>query len=150
MTEPTLASRLVAGGAVVRSLTVDAGVATAIVTLSSSTEVGRFLENLRASHPRLELLARRTRDRPFATRETFSTAVESQLTDRQREVLQTAYRSGFFESPRANSAKEVTALLDISQPTFSYHLREAERRLCEFVFDGRNSANAEDTETQSR
>ncbi|MFC4358411.1 GAF domain-containing protein [Halobium salinum] len=147
--EPTIASRLVAGGAVVRSLTVDAGTATAVVDLSSSVEVGALLDDLRTFYPELELLTRRTRQRVPSTQQTISAVIGAELTDRQREVLQTAYRSGFFESPRVNSATDVTELLDISQSTFSYHLREAERKLCEFLFDETTPAESEGTEPNS-
>ena len=57
------------------------------------------------------------------------------LTDRQLEVLQTAYFSGYFEEPRARSASDVAASLGIAQPTFSSHLHAAERKLCAKLFE---------------
>lgn len=56
------------------------------------------------------------------------------LTDRQREVLDTAVAHGYFDSPRATDAETVAGHLGISQPTFSEHLRTAERRLFTALF----------------
>ncbi|CQR52108.1 MULTISPECIES: helix-turn-helix domain-containing protein [Haloferax] len=41
--------------------------------------------------------------------------LEDRLTPRQLEVLQTAYESGYFESPRAQTGTDLAAVLDISQ-----------------------------------
>ena len=51
------------------------------------------------------------------------------LTMRQREVLRTAYRMGYFERPRDANAETVAAELDISPSTFAEHLATAQRKL---------------------
>lgn len=51
------------------------------------------------------------------------------LTCRQEEVLQTAYEMGYFEHPKAASAGDVAAALDIATPTFTEHLAAAQRKL---------------------
>jgi predicted DNA binding protein len=51
------------------------------------------------------------------------------LTDRQREVLETAYEMGYFRKPRGAQAGEVADTLDISTTTFSEHLAAAQRKL---------------------
>jgi len=140
VSDPTLAARFTDAGAVVRSITVDAGVATAVVDIPHTAAVRAFLDQLRQWNQDFELLARQSRERPLKTRQTFVAALEDRLTDRQREVLQTAYLSGFFEVPRVSNGKEVTALLGVSQPTFSEHLRAAQRRLCAVLFEGESSA----------
>lgn len=53
----------------------------------------------------------------------------AKLTSRQLEVLQTAYKMGYFERPRRANATEVAAELDISQSTFSEHLAAAQTKL---------------------
>lgn len=57
------------------------------------------------------------------------------LTDRQQEVLRTAYREGYFERPRAANATELAEQLGISQSTFAEHLTAAQRKLFGDVFD---------------
>jgi GAF domain-containing protein/predicted DNA binding protein len=133
--EPTLPALFVAAGAVVRSLSVEAGDATAVVDLPTADDVRGFVDRVRRVAPDVELSARRTRTRRLETRQTLREAFVGGLTDRQREVLHTAYRSGYFESPRVRSGTDLAATIGISGSTFSQHLRAAERTLCELVFD---------------
>ncbi|GAA0724123.1 putative DNA binding protein [Halorubrum trapanicum] len=51
------------------------------------------------------------------------------LTTRQREVLATAHRMGYFERPRGANAEAVAAELDIAPATFAEHLATAQRKL---------------------
>lgn len=51
------------------------------------------------------------------------------LTDRQCEVLRTAYRMGYFERPRDANARAVAEALDIAPSTFAEHLAVAQRKL---------------------
>jgi len=51
------------------------------------------------------------------------------LTDRQREVVETAYEMGYFEYPRESNATEVAAALDIQPSTFTEHLTAAQGKL---------------------
>lgn len=64
----------------------------------------------------------------------WSDGLTDLLTDRQREVLETAVAHGYFASPRETDAETVAGHLGISQPTFSEHLRTAERRLFAALF----------------
>ena len=51
------------------------------------------------------------------------------LTDRQREVLRTAYRMGYFEYPRSANATEVAEELGIGLSTLAEHLAAAQSKL---------------------
>jgi hypothetical protein len=51
------------------------------------------------------------------------------LTERQREVLETAYDSGYFDHPREQNAAEIAAELDISPSTFREHIAAAQAKL---------------------
>ncbi|MFO8114527.1 MAG: helix-turn-helix domain-containing protein [Halorubrum sp.] len=56
------------------------------------------------------------------------------LTDRQREVVRTAQRLGYFEYPRETDAEAVAAAVGITRSTFSEHLAAAQRQVFgEFV-----------------
>lgn len=57
------------------------------------------------------------------------------LTDRQLEVLRTAYREGYFERPKGANATELAEALGISRSTFTEHLVAAQRKLFDDVFD---------------
>ncbi|MXR20979.1 helix-turn-helix domain-containing protein [Halobacterium bonnevillei] len=51
------------------------------------------------------------------------------LTDRQREVLETAFEAGYYEVPRQASTDAVAAELDVDNSTVAEHLQRAERNL---------------------
>lgn len=51
------------------------------------------------------------------------------LTDRQLEVLRTAYGMGYFQRPKGANATEIAERLDIAQSTFTEHLVAAQRKL---------------------
>ena len=60
----------------------------------------------------------------------------ARLTDRQREVVRTAQRLGYFEHPREASATEVADAIGIARATFSEHLAAAQRRVFEEFVGG--------------
>lgn len=51
------------------------------------------------------------------------------LTARQREVIETAWEMGYYEVPKAVSADEIAAELDLDSSTVNEHLQRAERNL---------------------
>lgn len=51
------------------------------------------------------------------------------LTDKQRRVLITAYKLGYYDVPRRITAEELAERLNLVKSTFSAHIRKAERRL---------------------
>lgn len=55
------------------------------------------------------------------------------LTDRQREVLETAYDLGYFDYPKGANASEVAAELDISVSTLAEHLAAAQSKVLDDV-----------------
>ncbi|MFB6121666.1 MAG: helix-turn-helix domain-containing protein [Halobacteriaceae archaeon] len=61
-------------------------------------------------------------------------AVEARLTDRQREVAETATELGYYDVPRTASQADVAAELDCAPSTVAEHLRKAEARLLRAQF----------------
>jgi PAS domain S-box-containing protein len=59
-----------------------------------------------------------------------------ELTDKQREVLRTAFYHGYFDQPREQSSDEVADALGIARSTFLQHLRTAQRKVFAAVVDG--------------
>jgi len=57
------------------------------------------------------------------------------LTDRQREVVRTAQRLGYFEYPRETDAEAVAAAVGIARSTFSEHLAAAQRQVFDELVD---------------
>jgi DNA-binding CsgD family transcriptional regulator len=105
------------------------GTATVAVDLHTGTDVREFVEMFRTKYPGARLCAKHDRERPLQTKREFRSVLTETLTPRQREVLRTAYFSGYFEEPRTRTGGEIATSLDISQPTFTTHLRTAERKI---------------------
>ena len=55
--------------------------------------------------------------------------VGADLTDRQREVLETAVREGYYDDPRGVSGTELAERFDVSSSTLHQHLRAAESKV---------------------
>ncbi|AEM59460.1 bacterio-opsin activator (plasmid) [Haloarcula hispanica N601] len=99
-----------------------------------TVDIRQLIAELRRSCPDIELVGRHKRERGVQTRESFHSELTAQLTPRQFEVLLAAFYSGFYQSPRDKTGQEIADTLDISQPTFSHHLRVAVRKLLEQLF----------------
>jgi predicted DNA binding protein len=59
---------------------------------------------------------------------------EEILTERQEEILRTAYELGYFEYPKKVSIKELAEKLNMSISTLSEMLRKSEKRVLEYYF----------------
>lgn len=57
------------------------------------------------------------------------------LTDRQREVLETAFDRGYYDVPRSTSTKEIANGLGLDDSTVSEHLQRAEHNLLSTVLN---------------
>jgi len=60
----------------------------------------------------------------------------SVLTDRQKALLITAHRYGYYEYPRRINSIRLSEKVDISKPTLVQHLRKAEGRLMAEILAG--------------
>lgn len=127
VTDETVADRVSAHGGSIERMVADADGADLTVTFPRPVDVRRIVEHLEERYDRVDLRSRRDRSGGggSGTRPGFS----DELTDRQREAVETAYLGGYFEWPRASTGEEIATAMDITQPTFNRHLRTAERKL---------------------
>ncbi|MFB6151366.1 MAG: bacterio-opsin activator domain-containing protein, partial [Haloarculaceae archaeon] len=130
-----LPARLVRHGVRPRTVAATADGVDVVVDLPRRVDVREFVEMLRETHPSVELVGQRTVEREATTEREFVASLLDSLTDRQLEVLRTAYLAGFFEWPRRSTGEDVAAMLGITQPTVNRHLRFAQQRLLERLFD---------------
>lgn len=61
-------------------------------------------------------------------------SMSGKLSEEQLEVLETAYRMGYFKVPQEVTAEEIAAELDISRSTLSARLRRVEHNFCALLF----------------
>lgn len=59
----------------------------------------------------------------------------SSITEKQREAMETAIRSGYYETPRKTDLGELADTLDISESAASQRLNNAETKLVKSVFE---------------
>ncbi|QLH76503.1 PAS domain S-box protein [Halosimplex rubrum] len=139
----SLAAAFVRHGAGPRSIRAVPADIEAVVDVSAATDVRAFVEMLGETYPSVELTTRRTVDRSDDRERRAGSAFDA-LTDRQLEVLRTAYYAGFFEWPRTSTGEDVAEMLDVSQPTVNRHLRVGQQRLLDRLFEDHTaSADAE-------
>jgi predicted DNA binding protein len=128
----SLLSPLLDLGANVRSLHAADGRVRVVAELADD-DVRTTVERVRASFPGVELLARR--ERAYLPDDDGAPTEVEDLTDRQHEALEAAYRAGYFDWPRDSTAEEVAEAMDITSPTLQQHLRTAHRKLLGVYFD---------------
>jgi PAS domain S-box-containing protein len=134
-TDSWFGSPLAAYGAVLRRVTATPTETTVVVEVSTQADVRSFVDRVRELAPGLDLVAKRQHRRQTRTPGELRDRVAERLTDRQREALTTALEAGYFEWPRENDGRAVAERLDITQPTLNKHLRVAERKTFELLFD---------------
>ncbi|RQG95165.1 bacterio-opsin activator domain-containing protein [Natrarchaeobius chitinivorans] len=118
----------------VRDVTAEDGVSTVVLELPQQVEARSLIESIRDVHPETKLVARRETT-STGTVGRLDARLEDRVTGKQFEALQAAHYSGFFEWPRESTGEDLAETLEISPPTYHYHLRAAERGLVELVFD---------------
>ncbi|MFW5984600.1 MAG: helix-turn-helix domain-containing protein [Halobacteria archaeon] len=84
----------------------------------------QIVESLRDAYPSVGVRRVTTAD-PDDTRLVYA----DELTDRQREALETAHRMGYFNHPKRSNATEVADEMGIAVSTFTEHLSTAQRKL---------------------
>jgi predicted DNA binding protein len=140
LTQAFLALELADHGAVFREATAGPTTTTLVIDIPDSIDVRTISQLVRKAFAGVELRSKQTLDQT-AERDLSSKFLDV-LTERQLEVIQTAYYSGFFESPREKTGEEVAELLDISPTAFYQHARTVQRKLFTALFEENDSAVA--------
>lgn len=104
--------------------------------LSNGQSARSVYDLLERRYDTVELIRYHETDRPTRTSQDVMTRLDSSLTDRQLTALQKAYYADYFEWPRNVSGEELAQSMDISRSTFHQHLRSAQRKLLDELFDG--------------
>lgn len=135
---PCVTSTLADAGAVTRAVTASEGTGRVVANVPTHADVRSVIETFRSRHADTDLVATRqgAQSFPVQTELGLKGTLAGRLTDRQLEVFRTAYLSGYFAWPRERTAEECASMLGITQPTFSQHMRSAQRALAACLFEG--------------
>jgi PAS domain S-box-containing protein len=120
-------------GAGLRSVTVSERSCELVFSVRRGRDRRRFLGQVRELFGGVELKAER--DAAPSDRMPWEALLAETLTDRQRDVLKSAYYAGYFDESRKRTGGEIADSLGIAQPTFSRHLRAAQRNLLSAIWD---------------
>jgi DNA-binding response OmpR family regulator len=142
--DSTVLVPLVEFGASVDTLTAADGDGSLVVTVSPEADLRVLSDTLQSAFPAMEVVAKREVERSVQSTETFKRELEDKLTNRQRDVLETAFVSGYFDWPRGSTAEEVAESLGISAPTFHEHLRAGEQKLMATFFEETAESSADE------
>ncbi|MFB6296269.1 MAG: histidine kinase N-terminal 7TM domain-containing protein [Halobacteriales archaeon] len=134
----TLLGTLAEHGAHVKQATAENGTARFVVEVASDADVRALVTRVRSEYPDTWLEAKREHDRPIDRADSIPRRAIEDLTDRKQEILEAAYRAGYFDWPRESTAEEIADTLDITPPTLHAHLRKAEDTLLAELFDQDN------------
>jgi PAS domain S-box-containing protein len=135
VTGDTPLGTLVDHGASVTDVRADGGRVRYDLDIASEANVRTLVDTVAEQFADTHVLSKRERTRSVEHMGALPGDGLDDLTDRQREVLEAAYRAGYFSWPRESNAEEVAETLDISSATLHSHLRKAEDSLLSDLFD---------------
>jgi PAS domain S-box-containing protein len=115
-------------GASLQEATVSPDESRFVVTAPTTADISHIVDCVIEECPEVDLMATRERAPDQATN-TQPGGILDELTPRQREVLEAAYRAGYFSWPRESTAEEVAEALGIARSTVHAHLRKSERNI---------------------
>ncbi|MFW5963875.1 MAG: bacterio-opsin activator domain-containing protein [Natronomonas sp.] len=130
VTTDSLIRRLLGAGASPVSLEARDGVTTFVVEVPGDADARPIVESAEEFYD-AELVSKHEVERPVRTVEAFHDGVDDRLTDKQRAALRHTFFGGYFSWPRNATAEDIAETMDISSPTFHYHLRHAQQALVE-------------------
>jgi hypothetical protein len=113
---------------------------TAVVSVTDWDHLKQLAEVTESKYAAFELLSTAQADdiaSPLGI-QAFKRTVQGKLTDRQLNVLETAYGMGYFDVPQGASGEDVAGELGISQGTLSELLRDAQTTLFGVLFGQRD------------
>jgi PAS domain-containing protein len=126
-------------GVNLRSASADGTEYRIVVETTPDADVRAITEAVEEVCPAAELFAKRERERTLDDDDALP-APPDEMTDRQREALEAAYRGGYFDWPRETTAEEVADRMGIAGSTFHAHLRKAEAKLIQAFYDEDDAA----------
>ena len=133
--EESLVATLSEYGAVTTGVVAESGTTRFTVELPYEAEARDLYDLVENRYPGTDLVGYHEHERPIETRQEFRAALADRFTDRQETALRTAFLGGFFEWPRNIDGNELADAMDISRPTYHQHLRAAQKKVLEELFD---------------
>jgi len=131
------ARRLAELGALPQTVRASDGEGRIVADVPAGRDAAAVTEAFLAADPEAELVTKREKE---TVAPPFSAAgvrqlLRTHLTERQLDVVETAFEMGYYDWPRRCTGEEVAAELDVASATFAEHVRAAERKLLAVLFE---------------
>ena len=97
----------------------------------ATVDENTVVEKVTEIYPHLNCVSRQLVSTPKLSR----TLLEETLSDRQWTAFQLAYYTGYFDRQRKSTGKDIADQMGITKQTFHRHLREAQRRVAQFIIE---------------
>ena len=133
--ELPLVQLLLDRGGRITAMSASDGTGEMTVELPPEAQPRTVVEAVEDRVPGADLLAYREDEQPAERRQDVRARIEDRLTDRQSTALQTAIVGGFFQWPRETNGETLAEAMDIGRSTFHQHLRAAQRKVFEVLYD---------------
>lgn len=115
----------------ITSVAIEDGVLELSIELPQTADHDVVITRITERYPDMKLSSRQLVYTPQTLRE----LVETNLTDHQLMAAKFAHLSGYFEQPRHSTGEDLAAEMGVTPTTFHRHLRNAEKRIFDEVFD---------------
>lgn len=103
--------------------------------IGDSDELSKLLQELKADFKDVSIRTIAREGSDTGSPNEFVPIDRGQLTERQREVMETAYEMGYFEYPRQANATDVADALDICPSTLAEHMAAAQAKIVSDLFE---------------
>lgn len=113
----------------IRTIELDAGDGRYVFEVPLTEDTRDIVKLVNSEYPGVAFSAKREREFSMDDPGNVGMELESELTDRQREVLKNALLAGYFEWPRDSTAEDIAESIDITSSTLQYHLRNAQKQV---------------------
>jgi len=133
--EESLLATLVDHGAVPKAVTGENGIARYTIELPYEGDAREVFSLVEDNYDGTDLVGYHEHERPVQTQQEFRASLAERFTDRQETALRTAFLGGFFNWPREVDGDELASAMDISRPTYHQHLRAAQQKVYEELFE---------------
>lgn len=131
---PFIGTELAEYGLTLKQATADTNVCQLTVSVPPTIELNHSVDIIETYFEGATPVGKREKGLTESTEATLSERYLGKLTDRQREAVELAFRSGYFDTPKRATGAELAEDMGISHSALHNHLRTAERKLFEELF----------------
>ncbi len=114
---------------------IENGAFSATIQLPPGIDVRSVIGRVQETYPAGRLVRQQQVTRSAPSLQDLVNLLTDDLTERQRVAIEAGYFGGFFNSPRHRTGGEIADSLNIDASTYHQHVRKAQSKLLEVIFE---------------